>query len=53
MKFYISLNGERKIFGPRFSATKGTYMFYKVNLQLNKRQTKVITYFFNRLKRKT
>ena len=37
MKFYISHNGERKIFGPRFSATKGTYIavlrFYKVNLQ--------------------
>ena len=37
MKFDISHNGGRKILGPRFSATKGTYItvlrFHEVDLE--------------------
>ena len=37
MKFDISHTGERKILGPRFSATKGKYItvlrFHKVDLE--------------------
>ena len=32
MKIDINRNGERKIFGPRFSATKGTYIPERTSL---------------------